>query len=72
MGRYDLDELEFDENEQILNREGRQFAMGQADQPKRSPMRRKDRWRQEEGVRAKTKKNDKKIRQRLKYNWQGE
>jgi hypothetical protein len=69
---YDIDEMEIDDDEQIRNREGRQFAMGQADQPKRLPMRRKDRWRQEEGVRAKTKKNDKKIRQRLKYNWQGE
>ena len=72
MDRYDFDELEFDEDEQILNREGRQFSMGQADQPKRSPMRRKDRWRYEEGVRSKTKKSDKKIQHRLKYNWQGE
>ena len=63
---------DIDDDEQILNREDRQFVMRQADQPKRSPMRRKDRWRQEEGVRAKTKKSDKKIQHRLKYNWQGE
>ena len=72
MSRYDFDEMEFDDEQQILNRESRRFAMRQADQPKRSPIRRKDRWRQEEGARSKTKKSDKKIQQRLKYSWQGE
>ena len=72
MGWHDIDEMEMDEPEQILNRGGRRAAMRQADQPKRSPIRRKDRWRQEEKTRPRTKKNDKKIQHRLKYSWQGE
>lgn len=72
MGWYDYDEMEIDDHEQILNPKGRRLAVQQADQPKRSPIRRKDRWRQEDEIRPKAKKNDKKIQHRLKYSWQGE
>lgn len=72
MGRYDLDEMEIGEDEQILNPKGRRFAVQQADQPKRSPIRRRDRWRPEEEIRPRAKKNDKKIQLKLKYSWQGE
>jgi hypothetical protein len=72
MSRNDFDIMEFDDEEQVLKRGSQRFTVRQADQPKRSPIRRKDRWRQEAGTRSKTKKSDKKIQQRLKYSWQGE
>ena len=72
MGWYEFDEMEFDDEEQILKPKGRRLAARQADQPKRSPIRRKDRWRQEEEMRPKAKKSDKKFQLRLKYSWQGE
>ena len=73
MGRYDIRAVESEEDDQDTDRDRRRFSGGQADQPKRTPVRRKDKWRQEEEeTKAKTKRNNKKIQRRLKYDWQGE
>ena len=72
MGPYNSDDVEKDEGDQILGGGNRRFAKRNADQPKRSPIRRKDKWRQEEGTRPKARRNPKKILHRLKYDWQGD
>ena len=72
MGRYDIEEVEIEIDNQIFNLDNRRFAKREADQPKRSPIRRKNKLQQEEGMKPKTKRNHKKIQHRLKYDWQGE
>jgi hypothetical protein len=72
MGRYYFDEVETDEGDQILERGHGLIAKNQVDQPRRSPIRRKDKLRQGEGLKPKAKRNHKKIQNRLKYDWQGE
>ena len=72
MGRYNIHKVEMQEDDQIFDGGNRGFAKREADQPKRSPIRRKDKWRQEEGMKTKVKKNHNKIQHRLKYDWQGD
>lgn len=72
MGRYDIDDVELEEDDLNFDSRRRRFTGDQSDQPRRSPIRRKDKWRQEEGIKAKAKRNHKKIQRRLKYDWQGE
>jgi hypothetical protein len=72
MDRYDIEEDEIGVDNQIFNPENRRFAEREADQPKRSPIRRKNKLQQEEGLKPKAKRNHKKIQHRLKYDWQGE
>ena len=71
MGRYDIEEVEIEENDQIFDKDNRRFGKGDADQPRWSPIRRKDKWRQEEGMKPKAKRNHKKIQHKIKYDWQG-
>jgi len=72
MDRYDIEKDEIEVVNQIFNLDNRRFAKKKADQPKQSPIRRKDKRRQVEGMKTKVKKNHKKIQHRLKYDWQGE
>jgi len=72
MSRYYIDEVETDEGDQILDSGYRRFAKRQFDQPRQSPIRRKDKLRQEEGLKPKAKRSHKRIQHRLKYDWQGE
>ena len=72
MSRYDFDEVELDEGDQILNSGYRRFEMRHVDQPRRLPIRRKNNLRQNEEMKPKAKRNHKKIQHRLKYDWQGE
>jgi hypothetical protein len=72
MGRYDIEEVEIEEDNQSINSGYRRFTDRDADQPRRSPIRRKDRWRQEEEIKPKAKRSHKRIQYRLKYDWQGE
>ncbi|MGB5748008.1 MAG: hypothetical protein WBM69_13560 [Desulfobacterales bacterium] len=72
MGRFDIEEAEIEEDDQIIDKGYRRFAKRDADQPRRSPIRRKDRSRQEEGMKPKVKRNLKKIQHKIKYDWQGE
>ena len=73
MGRYLIDEIEIKEDEQIIDRDNKRFTRGNVDPPKRSPIRRKDKWRQEEeGTKSKSKRKNRKIQYKIKYHWQGE
>jgi len=72
MGRFNIEEVEIEEDDQIFENGYRRFAKRDADQPKRSPIRRKDKSRQEEGMKAKAKRNLKNIQHKIKYDWQGE
>ena len=72
MGRYDIDDAEIEEDDQIVDGDYRGFAKNAADLLKRSPIRRKDKWHHEEGDRPKAKRNHKKIKNKIKYDWQGE
>jgi len=72
MGRYDIEEVEIEEDNRSTDSGYRRFTDRDADQPRRSPIRRKDRWRQEEEIKPKAKRSHKRIQHRLKYDWQGE
>jgi len=72
MGRYDIEQVETEEDDQVFDGTNRRFAERQFDQPRQSPIRRKDKLRQEEGLRPKAKRNHKKIQRKIKYDWQGE
>jgi hypothetical protein len=72
MGRYHFAEVEIEEDDQIFVSDYRRFAKEEIDPPRWSPIRRKDKLRQEEEMRPKAKRNHKKIQQKIKYNWQGE
>ena len=72
MDRYHSDDVEKDEGDQIPGGGNRRFTKRNADQPNRSPIRRKDKWRQEEGPEPKARRNHKKVQLRIKYDWQGE
>jgi len=72
MGRYDIEEVEIEKDNQIVDGGYRRFAERDADQPRRSPIRRKDKLRSEEGIKPKARRNHKKISNKIKYNWQGE
>lgn len=72
MGRYDIEQVEAEEDDQIFGTDNHRFTKREADQPKRSPIRRKDRWHQEEEMKPKAKRSHKRTQLRLKYDWQGE
>ncbi|MGD1973075.1 MAG: hypothetical protein PVH85_18215 [Desulfobacterales bacterium] len=66
MSRYNIDEFGIEEDDWSADGESRRFGKMDADQPRRSPIRRKDKWRPEEGVKPKAKRNHRKIQQRIK------
>lgn len=72
MSRYDIYKIETEEDDQVPDDGNRRFVKRNADQPKLSPIRRKYKLRQEEGMKPKSKRNNKKIQHRIKYDWQGE
>ena len=66
MGRDNLDDIEMAEDD--LSFEGNlSFTKRDDGQPRRSPIRRKDKMRPEEVVKSKAKKNHRKIQHRIKY-----
>ena len=69
MSRYNIDETEWDEDDQIFDGSNRRFAKKSIDEPKRSPMRRKDKMPPEERMKPKAKRNHKKALHRIKYEW---
>jgi len=69
MDRYDIEEVEIEVDNHIFNRDNRRIAKREADQPKRSPIRRKNKWQHEEWMKPRAKRNLKKIQHRLKYDW---
>ena len=69
MGRINIDDLELDEDDQNPEGRNRRSVKKNADQPKWSPIRRKDKMRSEDGLKPKAKRNHKKVQQRIKYEW---
>ncbi|MGD9360044.1 MAG: hypothetical protein PVH85_14315 [Desulfobacterales bacterium] len=67
MSRYNFDENELELDDLSLDSDKRRSAGNDVDQPRRSPIRRKDKMRPEERVKAKSKKNHRKLQQRIKY-----
>ena len=67
MSRYDIDEFEIEKDDWSTDGGNRRFAKIDADQPRRSPIRRKDKMRLEEGMKPKAKRNYRKIQHRIKY-----
>ena len=67
MSRYDIDEFEIEKDDWSTDGGNRRFAKIDADQPRRSPIRRKDKMRLEEGMKTKAKRNHRKIQHRIKY-----
>jgi hypothetical protein len=65
MGRYKFEDVEWDDDDQILAGGKRRFAREEVDYPTRSPIRRKDKLRQEIGFKAKAKRNHKKIQNKI-------
>jgi len=53
MGRFNNDEAETDEDDQTFDGDNRGFVKRKSDQPRRSPIRRKTEFRQEEGMKLK-------------------
>ena len=72
MGRYEIEEIDIEAEDQLFEANKRRFAKSEADAPKRSPIRRKDKWRKEEELKPKARRSHKRIQLRLKYDWQGE
>ena len=72
MNRNYLDEADMLTGDPNYDSGFRRFAKKQADQPRQSPIRRKDKLRQEEEMQPKAKRNYKKIQHKIKYDWQGE
>jgi hypothetical protein len=72
MSQYEFEEAEWDDDDRNFDRRKRRFAKKEVDQPKRTPIRRKDKMRSEEEVKPKAKRNHKKLLHRIKYEWQEE
>jgi hypothetical protein len=64
--------MRLEEDDQIFDMENQQFIERNTDQPKRSPIRRKDKRRHEKVVKTKAKRNYRKAQHKLKYDWSGE
>jgi hypothetical protein len=69
MSQYNTDEVELEGYYRISGGGNRRFAIRNIDEPKQSPIRRKNKIRQEEEIKPKTKRDHKKILYRLKYEW---
>ena len=72
MSRYKFEEVEWDDDDQDLDSGSRRIAKRQAEEPRRSPIRRKNKLRAEEGVKSKAKRNHRKLQNKIKYDWQRE
>ena len=69
MDRYKRDEAEWELDDQIFDGSSRQLPKGGTDGPKRSPIRRKGKIRQEEDMKPKAKRINRKVLRRIKYEW---
>jgi hypothetical protein len=72
MNRYYFDEADMLTGDQNYDSSFLRFGIGKTDQPRRSPIRRKDKLRQPMGMKPKAKRNFKKIQNKIKYDWEGE
>jgi hypothetical protein len=67
MSWNNFDELEIGMDDLSFDGVKRRFAEKDVVQPRRSPIRRKDKMRLKEGIKQKAKKNHRKIQHRIKY-----
>ena len=72
MSRYYLDETDISLDDQNFEDGLLRFTISHGDYPRRSPIRRRDKLRQELEMKSKAKRNYKKIQNKIKYDWQGE
>lgn len=72
MNRYYFEEAETFMGEPNDNSGFLRFGISQIDQPRRSPIRRRDKFPQEMGMKSKAKRDFKKVQNKIKYDWQGE
>jgi hypothetical protein len=64
---YSIDEVEIEDADWSFKVGSGRFAKDGVDQPRRSPIRRKDKMKPEEGLKPKAKRDHRKIQQRIKY-----
>jgi hypothetical protein len=67
MDRYSINEVEIEDADWSFKVGKGRFAKEGVDQPRRSPIRRKDKMKSEEGMKPKVKRDNRKIQQRIKY-----
>ena len=72
MNRYYFDEVDMFTGDQNYDSSFLRFGIRQNDQPRRSPIRRRDKFPQTLGLKPKAKRNYKKVQNRIKYDWIGE
>ena len=72
MNRYYFDEADMLTGDQNYDSGFLRFGIGKIDQPRRSPIRRKDKLRQAMVMKPKAKRNYRKIQNKIKYDWEGE
>lgn len=72
MTRYYFEQADMFTGDQDYDSGFLRFGISKIDQPRRSPMRRKDKSRQAMGMKPKAKRNYKKIQNKIKYDWEGE
>ncbi len=72
MTRYHFEEVDMFAGDQNYDSGFQRFGISKIDQPRRSPIRRKDKLRQAMGMKPKAKRNHKKIQNKIKYDWEGE
>ena len=71
MSRYYLDETDISLDNHNYEDGFLRFTKSHDDHPRRSPIRRRDKLRQELEIKSKAKRNYKKIQNKIKYDWQG-
>ena len=69
MEMYIIDETELEEDDRVLDGRKRRLPDKGIFEPKRSPIRRKDKMRQEKEIKPKAKRNQRKVLNRIKYEW---
>ena len=70
MSQDNFHETELQDGNPVLDRDDQRFLKKDNDQPKQSPIRRKSKMRQEERVKSKVIRIQKKDEQRFKHKWQ--
>ena len=72
MSRHYLEEADIFKDDLNFGSDFIRFGLNQVEEPRRSPIRRKDKLRPEMGQKPKAKRDYKKIQYKIKYDWQGD
>lgn len=68
----EFDGIGMSDDDQEEGGSARRSAARQVDEPRRAPIRRRDKLRPEEGYKSKAKRSHRKLQNKIKYEWQGE